>query len=94
MLQHWLLVRGSAERLLPDEVDAARLRAHSSTRRPSVQKGDLVAPGHKILKGRMHFFDAADPKDYVKFGTEKATAAADDSAPSHRLRQKAETNSG
>lgn len=42
MLQHWLLVRGTAGRLLPDEVDAAALRAHSSTRRPSVQKGDLA----------------------------------------------------
>lgn len=40
-MQHWLLVRGSAGRLLPDEVDPERLRAHSSTRRPSVQKGDL-----------------------------------------------------
>ncbi len=41
-MQHWLLVRGSAGRLLPDEVDPNRLRAHSSTRRPSVQKGDLA----------------------------------------------------
>ena len=42
MSQHWLLVRGSAGRLLPDRVDASALRAHSSTRRPSVQKGDLA----------------------------------------------------
>src|SRR5918911_4761196 len=42
MLQHWLLVRGSAGRFLPDRVDPAALRAHSSTRRPSVQKGDLA----------------------------------------------------
>ena len=41
-MQHWLLVRGSAGRLLPDDVDPDRLRAHSSTRRPSVQKGDLA----------------------------------------------------
>jgi len=41
-VQHWLLVRGTAGRLLPDEVDPAALRAHSSTRRPSVQKGDLA----------------------------------------------------
>ena len=40
MPQHWLLVRGRAGRLLPDEVDPGRLQAHSSTRRPSVQKGD------------------------------------------------------
>src|SRR5438094_6950450 len=42
MSQHWLLVRGSAGRLLPDRVDASALRAHSSTKRPSVQKGDLA----------------------------------------------------
>ena len=42
MLQHWLLVRGSAGRLLPDRVDASALRTHSSTRRPTVQKGDLA----------------------------------------------------
>ena len=42
MLQHWLLVRGSAGRLLPERVDASALRAHSSTRRPTVQKGDLA----------------------------------------------------
>jgi hypothetical protein len=42
MPQHWLLVRGSAGRLLPDEVDRGRLTAHSSTRRPSVQRGDLA----------------------------------------------------
>lgn len=41
-MQHWLLVRGSAGRLLPDEVEPNRLTAHSSTRRPSVQKGDLA----------------------------------------------------
>ena len=42
MLQHWLLVRGTGERLLPDDVDPAGLRAHSSSRRPTVQKGDLA----------------------------------------------------
>jgi hypothetical protein len=42
MLQHWLLVRGGAGRVLPSDVDAAALNAHSSTRRPSVQKGDLA----------------------------------------------------
>jgi hypothetical protein len=42
MLQHWLLVRGTAGRLLPDDVTATSLQAHSSTRRPAVQKGDLA----------------------------------------------------
>src|SRR5919198_1516244 len=41
-MQHWLLVRGTAGHLLPDEVDAARLQAHSSTLRPQVQRGDLA----------------------------------------------------
>jgi hypothetical protein len=41
-VQHWLLVRGSAGRLLPDEVDPERLRAHFSSRRPTVQKNDLA----------------------------------------------------
>ena len=42
MLQHWLLVRGSGDRLLPERVDPSALRAHSSSRRPSLQKGDLA----------------------------------------------------
>ena len=42
MPQHWLLVRGTGERPLPERVDAEALRRHSSTRRPNVQKGDLA----------------------------------------------------
>jgi hypothetical protein len=40
-LQHWLLVRGTGDRPLGEHVDPSRLSAHSSTRRPSVQEGDL-----------------------------------------------------
>jgi hypothetical protein len=40
--QHWLLLRGTGERPLGARVDPRSLRAHSSTRRPSVQKGDLA----------------------------------------------------
>ncbi|HYX87981.1 MAG TPA: hypothetical protein VE753_01295 [Gaiellaceae bacterium] len=40
--QHWLLVRGTGERPPAERVDADSLRRHSSTRRPSVQKGDLA----------------------------------------------------
>ena len=39
-MQHWLLVRGTRDRLLPERVDPSSLRSHSSTRRPSLQKGD------------------------------------------------------
>jgi hypothetical protein len=42
VLQHWLLVRGTGDRPLPRVVDPASLRTHSSTRRPSIQKGDLA----------------------------------------------------
>jgi hypothetical protein len=37
-----LLVRGRGERPLAPEVDAARIVAHSSSRRPSVEPGDLA----------------------------------------------------
>jgi hypothetical protein len=40
--QHWLLVRGTGERPLDARVDPESLRGHSSTRRPSVDKGDLA----------------------------------------------------
>ena len=42
MQQHWLLVRGGGDHRLPRDVDPASLRAHSSTRRPNVQRGDLA----------------------------------------------------
>jgi hypothetical protein len=51
-VQHWLLVRGTRERLLLDSVDAGSLRAHSSTRRPGIQRGDLAlcyASGWQVL---------------------------------------------
>jgi hypothetical protein len=41
-MQHWLLVRGTGERPLDRYVDPERLRAHSSTRRPAIQLGDLA----------------------------------------------------
>jgi hypothetical protein len=41
-MQHWLLVRGTRDRLLQEQVDPASLRSHSSTRRPSLQKHDLA----------------------------------------------------
>jgi hypothetical protein len=40
--QRWLLVRGRGERPLAREVDPARIVAHSSSRRPSLEPGDLA----------------------------------------------------
>ena len=51
-MQHWLLVRGRGDRRLDPEVHAEELRAHSSTRRPAIQKGDLAilyAAGWRVV---------------------------------------------
>ena len=40
-MQHWLLVRGTGDRPLPAQ-HGDRIAGHSSTRRPSVQRGDLA----------------------------------------------------
>ena len=42
MPEHWLLVRGRGEQPLDRHVDRAGILAHSSTKRPSVQRGDLA----------------------------------------------------
>lgn len=42
MTQHWLLIRGAAGRILPERVEPDSLRTHSSTRRPTIQKGDAA----------------------------------------------------
>jgi hypothetical protein len=36
----WLLVRGRGDRPLPAEIDPDEIRAHSSSKRPSVQPGE------------------------------------------------------
>jgi hypothetical protein len=41
-LASWLLVRGTGHRPLDQRIDGDRLRAHSSTRRPAIQLGDLA----------------------------------------------------
>jgi hypothetical protein len=38
----WLLIRGRGERPLDARQDAASIRGHSSSKRPSVQRGDLA----------------------------------------------------
>jgi hypothetical protein len=39
---HWLLVRGRGDRPLPPEVDVDAIRVHGSSKRPSVQPGELA----------------------------------------------------
>ena len=47
---HWLLVRGTGDHPLPASVDAGSLRGHSSTRRPTVQRGDLAVCYAAVLQ--------------------------------------------
>jgi hypothetical protein len=39
---HWLLIRGRGEKPLDAKVEAARIAAHSSSKRPSVEPGELA----------------------------------------------------
>ena len=39
-MTHWLLIRGRGERPLDAHVDPPLIRRHSSSKRPSVQRGD------------------------------------------------------
>jgi hypothetical protein len=41
-MTRWLLVRGRGDRPLEAVVDASAIRAHSSSKRPSVQRGELA----------------------------------------------------
>jgi hypothetical protein len=41
-VQHWLLVRGRGDRPLGARVEPSEIRAHSSSRRPSVEPGELA----------------------------------------------------
>jgi hypothetical protein len=41
-MTHWLLVRGRGDRPLDRRVVPQEIRAHSSSKRPSVQRGDLA----------------------------------------------------
>jgi hypothetical protein len=41
-LTYWLLVRGRGDRPLDARADAAAIRAHSSSKRPSIQRGETA----------------------------------------------------
>ncbi len=59
-MQHWLLVRGRGERRLQPAVTVDDLRAHSSTRRPGVEGGDLAllyAAGWRVIYGVVEIGD-------------------------------------
>jgi EVE domain len=62
--QHWLLVRGTGERPPAQRIEPETLRRHSSTRRPSVQKGDLAicyASGWQVIFAVVHV--VGDPEN-------------------------------
>jgi SAM-dependent methyltransferase len=82
---YWLLVRGRGERRLAADVRADELRAHSSTRRPTVRAGDralLYAAGWQVLFGAVRI--VSDPEQDVqrvrwrwRFGIEPEVALSD-----------------
>jgi hypothetical protein len=41
-MTYWLLVRGRGEKPLDARANATKIRAHSSSKRPSVQRGDTA----------------------------------------------------
>lgn len=41
-MNRWLLIRGRGERPLDRRIDSDAIRAHASSKRPSVQRGDLA----------------------------------------------------
>jgi SAM-dependent methyltransferase len=82
---YWLLVRGRGERRLEPEVRVDELRAHSSTRRPSVRAGDraiLYAAGWQVVFAAADIVsdpaeDAARTRWRWRFGIRPELALAD-----------------
>jgi hypothetical protein len=62
--EHWLLVRGTGDRPLDRYVDAERLRAHSSTRRPAIQRGDLAVCYAAVWQVLFAIVEVADHPDH------------------------------
>ena len=53
-LTRWLLVRGRGDAPLDARIDAEKIRAHSSSKRPSVERGGLRDPLRRGLAGDLH----------------------------------------
>jgi hypothetical protein len=63
-MERWMLVRGTGERPLDRYVDPKRLLAHSSTRRPAVQRGDLAVCYAAVWKALFAVVQVDDDPDH------------------------------
>jgi hypothetical protein len=60
----WLLVRGRGDRPLDAVVDPSAIRAHSSSRRPSVQRGELAILYAAVWQAIYGVVEVTGPPDH------------------------------
>jgi hypothetical protein len=60
----WLLVRGRGDRPLDALVDPSAIRAHSSSRRPSVQRGELAILYAAVWQAIYGVVEVTGPPDH------------------------------
>lgn len=61
---HWLLVRGRGERPLDPRVEPAAIRAHSSSKRPSVETGELAILYAAVWQAVFAVVEIAGPPEH------------------------------
>jgi hypothetical protein len=63
-LTHWLLVRGRGERPLDRHVDRTAIRAHGSSKRPSVQPGENAVLYAAVWQALFAVVEIAGPPEH------------------------------
>jgi hypothetical protein len=63
-LTNWLLVRGRGERPLDAAVDPATIRSHSSSKRPSVEPGELAILYAAVWQAIFAVVEIAGPPEH------------------------------
>jgi hypothetical protein len=63
-LTHWLLIRGRGDRPLAPSVDADEIRAHSSSKRPSVEPGELAVLYAAVWQAIFGIVEIAGPPEH------------------------------
>jgi hypothetical protein len=63
-LTHWLLVRGRGERPLAAQVEPAAIQAHSSSKRPSVEPGELAILYAAVWQAVFAVVEIAGPPEH------------------------------
>ena len=84
-MTYWLLVRGRGDRPLDARVDPEKIAAHASTRRPSVQPGELAILYASVWQAVFGVVEIASPPEHDpskqrwswRFGLRPLVAVAD-----------------